>query len=225
MAMNWATFKTRTITAIVFVAVMLCGLLINKISFTVLVGIIFIGCWVEWYRLTEKINDFPYWLRYLGSIAYVIVPLFLLLDLRLNNFDFENDSLAQKHLPLLLFFSIWLNDTMAYIVGSFIGKTPFSKYSPKKTWEGTIGGILLAATIMYFLAPRLLECSPTQAGVIGIVAAITGTVGDLFESYLKRRAGVKDSGSFMPGHGGFLDRFDSLLFAAPFVWLAVHFIL
>ncbi|MBO9618653.1 MAG: phosphatidate cytidylyltransferase [Niabella sp.] len=120
-------------------------------------------------------------------------------------------------IPVLLIVAIWINDTCAYLVGSMIGKTPFSKISPKKTLEGTIGGMLLcvaAITLIlqyWFLWPVLLG--------IAVIAAIAGTAGDLLESKLKRMAGVKDSGHIMPGHGGFLDRFDSLLVAIPFVWI------
>jgi phosphatidate cytidylyltransferase len=118
---------------------------------------------------------------------------------------------------------------MAYIVGSLIGKTPFSKISPKKTWEGTIGGAILAVVVIGFLFPLLADkffYPFAQAKiwfVIAALCAIMGTIGDLFESKLKRMANVKDSGSIMPGHGGFLDRFDSLLFAAPAVWIYVKF--
>ena len=116
---------------------------------------------------------------------------------------------------------------MAYIVGSLIGKTPLSPISPKKTWEGTIGGILLAIAVVGFLFPFFYFGSSAFAlfmfiAPIAAIAAIVGTYGDLLESKLKRLAGVKDSGQIMPGHGGFLDRFDSLLLATPFVWLYVQ---
>lgn len=122
---------------------------------------------------------------------------------------------------LTLLVSVWINDTMQYIVGSLIGKTPFSKISPNKTWEGTLGGIVLCivviSTVGYFtnFLPLALLIS------ISSIAAICGTLGDLLESKLKRMANVKDSGNILPGHGGFLDRFDSFIFSVPFVWLAV----
>ena len=125
-------------------------------------------------------------------------------------------------IPICIVFSIWINDTMAYIVGSLIGKTPLSKISPKKTWEGTIGGIILSMIVIGLLAWSM-KFSLIAAIVISGIASIVGTFGDLFESKLKRMAGVKDSGNFMPGHGGFLDRFDSLLLATPAVWLYVYF--
>ena len=110
---------------------------------------------------------------------------------------------------------------MAYIVGSFIGKTPLTSWSPKKTWEGTIGGILLSIGVATLLSNYLWTVS-TELIVLVVVAAISGTFGDLVESKLKRMANVKDSGNFMPGHGGFLDRFDSIIFASPFVWLICY---
>ena len=117
---------------------------------------------------------------------------------------------------------------MAYIVGSLIGKTSFSKVSPKKTWEGTTGGALLCILAIGFLAYNLeiaKDISLWHWIAIAALCAIFGTLGDLFESSLKRKAGVKDSGSFMPGHGGFLDRFDSLLFAAPGCWIYIKLFL
>lgn len=125
-------------------------------------------------------------------------------------------------LPVIIIATIWINDTMAYIVGSFIGKTPFSPISPKKTWEGTAGGAVLAIAAVTIAGVYWLHLPWLSLLVIATVAAVMGTLGDLLESKLKRMAGVKDSGNFMPGHGGFLDRFDSLLLAIPFVWLALY---
>ncbi len=125
-------------------------------------------------------------------------------------------------IPIILIASIWINDTMAYIVGSFIGKTPFSKISPKKTWEGTGGGAVLCVAVVSFAGYYLFHFKDiVTLIVISVIAAVAGTAGDLLESKLKRMAGVKDSGQIMPGHGGFLDRFDSLILATPFVWLYV----
>ena len=128
-------------------------------------------------------------------------------------------------IPIALIASIWINDTMAYIVGSLIGKTPFSKISPKKTWEGTAGGALLCVVVVSLAGHYINPFNewPLQHWIaISAIAAVTGTAGDLLESKLKRMADVKDSGHFMPGHGGFLDRFDSLLLATPFVWLYIE---
>ena len=123
--------------------------------------------------------------------------------------------------PALIIASLWVNDTMAYIVGSLIGKTQMSKISPKKTWEGTIGGIVITIVVASLIA-WLLDLKIVALAITSAIAAIAGTFGDLLESKLKRMANVKDSGRIMPGHGGFLDRFDSLLIATPFVWLYVQ---
>ena len=126
--------------------------------------------------------------------------------------------------PILVIVTVWVNDTMAYIVGSFIGRTPISPISPKKTWEGTIAGVILSVVILSTVAGQFIPISTKYLYMITIVASVMGNFGDLFESKLKRLAGVKDSGSMMPGHGGFLDRFDSILFAGPFVWILLQFI-
>ena len=155
------------------------------------------------------------------GLFYVSLPLALLIDLRTSWVEGNVDTgLA---IPLLIIFSLWINDTMAYIVGSLIGKTPFSPISPKKTWEGTIGGVILTIIVISLIAYFTKRLPVVDAAIMSALAAISGTYGDLFESKLKRMAGVKDSGSIMPGHGGFLDRFDSLLFAVVAVWFYASF--
>ena len=142
MAFNWQTFKTRTLTAAVFVVVMLAGLLINRWTFFILFSVIHFGCWWEYLKLMKKISGKKYLLYSTSGLVYISLPIVLLIGLRnLYGIDFpdENYDLG-KMLPLALIFSLWINDTMAYIVGSLIGKTQMTKISPKKTWEGTIGG-------------------------------------------------------------------------------------
>jgi phosphatidate cytidylyltransferase len=159
----------------------------------------------------------------LFGLLYISLSLGLLVSLR--HYWSEESYRLNVTVPLLVIFTLWINDTMAYIVGSAIGKTRLSAISPKKTWEGTIGGILLAVLVLCAVAYYTGRLSLLHTAVITVLAAVSGTFGDLFESKLKRMACVKDSGSFMPGHGGFLDRFDSLLFASTVVWFyAVFFI-
>lgn len=167
----------------------------------------------------------------LTGLAYISLPLALLVNLRsgwiwgqAHDSNFLTNTLSGfsgKLVCILLVFGIWINDTMAYIVGSLIGRTPLTAWSPKKTWEGTIGGIILSSGLILLIALWQFETS-WALFIIALVNAISGTIGDLVESKLKRVAGVKDSGSFMPGHGGFLDRFDSILLAAPAVWLVCY---
>ena len=122
--------------------------------------------------------------------------------------------------------AIWANDTGAYIVGSRIGKIRlFPSLSPKKSWEGFFGGMLfsvISTTLLaYFLDVTMFDV--TEGIILGIVISVFATWGDLFESMLKRNAGVKDSGSLIPGHGGILDRIDSMLFVIPITTLLVYF--
>jgi phosphatidate cytidylyltransferase len=128
---------------------------------------------------------------------------------------------ANFYIPLIMIVSVWINDTMAYIVGSMIGRHPLSPISPNKTWEGTVGGVILSVLLVTKITQHFLPAFQIVFAV-SLIAAIAGNYGDLMESKLKRLAGVKDSGKMMPGHGGFLDRFDSILFATPFVWLLLQ---
>jgi phosphatidate cytidylyltransferase len=221
MAFDSKTFQKRAVTAIVFVVVMLAGLLWNGWSFILLFTIIHFGCWYEFIRLIKKINlqRFGFYLP-LG-LLYITLPILMMI-----NFGFPNTShwINQKCyedtfqyspvLPCGIIFSIWVNDTMAYIVGSLIGKTPLSKISPKKTWEGTIGGAILCILTISLIGKSTGYYSFEDWFIIAASCAVFGALGDLLESKLKRMANVKDSGTFMPGHGGFLDRFDSLLTAS-----------
>ncbi|MBL0182220.1 MAG: phosphatidate cytidylyltransferase [Chitinophagaceae bacterium] len=230
MAFNFQTFKTRALTALLFVVVMLLGLLWNFWSFVVLFTVIHFGCWYELVKLIKKIYAGKYLLYCLFGLIYITMPVLMVIDLyKIRTFNvYDTYFIIGKGLiPIVIIVSIWINDTMAYLVGSFIGKTPLTTISPKKTWEGTIGGIVLSiATIgisVYFITD--FTGAAIYSMIAAVLSSIFGTLGDLFESKLKRMADVKDSGSFMPGHGGFLDRFDSLLFAVPAVWIYVQLFL
>ena len=116
---------------------------------------------------------------------------------------------------LAVFVLIWLSDSMAYAGGRLFGKTPMAPIlSPKKTWEGLITGLIFTVGIGYALLYFALDVSLKLTLVLTITVAVTAPIGDLIGSYLKRQAGVKDSGVFLPGHGGFLDRLDSFLLSS-----------
>ena len=107
---------------------------------------------------------------------------------------------------------------MAYIFGRWLGKHRlFERISPKKSWEGSIGGTVFAIGMAYVIAQFFTELSPIDWMIITFIIVVTGTLGDLTESMLKRSVNVKDSGTLLPGHGGLLDRFDALLLSVPFV--------
>jgi len=133
-----------------------------------------------------------------------------------------------KFTPLLLlgaFILIWVNDSAAYLVGKNIGKQKlFPSISPKKTVEGFLGGLFFACISSYFIATYTQTLEFTSWLILAIIVSVLGTFGDLIESKFKRQAGVKDSGVIMPGHGGLLDRLDSIIFAAPFIYLFLRII-
>ncbi|HET7114842.1 MAG TPA: phosphatidate cytidylyltransferase [Hanamia sp.] len=218
MAFDTKTFRTRSLTAIVFVIAMLAGLLWNVWSFIILFTIIHFGCWYEFIKLLKKMDPVNYKLKSLLGLFYITLPIVLMIIIRTENLRALNDNYL-KIIPCGIVFSIWINDTMAYIVGSLIGKNPLSKISPKKTWEGTLGGIILCVIVITMIGYFTKYYSIRDWVVVSLFCAVFGTLGDLLESKSKRLANVKDSGTLMPGHGGFLDRFDSLLVAIPFVFV------
>ncbi len=126
------------------------------------------------------------------------------------------------------FILVWVNDTFAFLVGKNFGKQKlFSSISPKKTVEGFLGGLFFACVSSYFIAKFTHTLDFSNWLILSIIISVFGTLGDLIESKYKRQANVKDSGVIMPGHGGLLDRLDSILFAAPFIYLflrIVHYV-
>jgi phosphatidate cytidylyltransferase len=283
MALNFSVFKVRALSAIVFAAIMIGGLVWNNWSFFVLFTIIAIGCLIEYQKLLaliypsyKNISLIHKWglpilgfvimmtlanntlgikgisIKFVGSrtmpfilgamllsdifskkinltnwaisfFGLVYIPMSLSLFFQLRGFMVNTFFMDWSFsIPLLVIASIWVNDTMSYIVGSIIGKTPLSAVSPNKTWEGTVAGVILAVLIVTKIFGIWIPIQEKFIFLISLVASIAGNFGDLFESSLKRQAGVKDSGKMMPGHGGFLDRFDSILLATPFVWLLLQ---
>ena len=123
------------------------------------------------------------------------------------------------------FILIWVNDSFAYLVGKNFGKQKlFEKISPKKTVEGFLGGLFFSCIASYFISTFAPSLNFTSWLILSIIISVFGTLGDLIESKFKRQANVKDSGTIMPGHGGLLDRLDSIIFAAPFIYLFLRVI-
>lgn len=146
----------------------------------------------------------------IGGVLYLSVPFGLML------FLFGDFGLRSYQLLFFLFGVIWSYDTFAYFSGMLFGKHKLcEQISPKKTWEGLFGGVVMTALIFIILALTIFDIDVLK-GLIGVfIIIIAATIGDLFESMLKRKADIKDSGTILPGHGGVLDRFDSVFFAAP----------
>lgn len=277
MALDINTLKTRSITAVVFVIVLLSCIYFSYFSFLAL--FFFVALWAlhEFYLLAEKMNVQPFKglglfcgiltfasiyskqfplsevgvisVQYLGyivpfilaiqflfssspnpiqsyvfslaGIMYCIVPFALLVQIPVS---FGNDiipTLDYNYFKVLgIVFLIWANDTFAYLGGSLIGKNKmYERVSPGKTWEGTIVGVICCIAVGFVLNLNHTFSNNWLWPLIALVVGVFGTIGDLVESLMKRKAGVKDSGTIMPGHGGVLDRFDSLLFVSPFIYL------
>jgi phosphatidate cytidylyltransferase len=157
----------------------------------------------------------------LFGLVYLTLPLLLLMLLFYVDADGPNAIFL-----LSLFVFIWVNDTFAYMVGSLFGKHPLvGPLSPKKTWEGALGGLFFSLLGAYLISMYVDVLSLGQWLGFALLVVFFGTLGDLFESLLKRSADVKESGQLIPGHGGILDRIDSILMAAPFVYVFLYFML
>ncbi len=181
----------------------------------------------------DRKNNIQNWAFALMSQIYIALPFALL-----NTMSFVNmpDSCFLPQLvyyywyPLALFIFLWSSDTGAYCFGSLLGRhSLFPRVSPKKSWEGSIGGTLVALLASQIIATYIPFCDGLQEhysryvwGGFALTVVIFGTWGDLVESLLKRRLGIKDSGNMIPGHGGMLDRFDSSLMAIPAVVIYIY---
>ena len=154
--------------------------------------------------------------RPFATIAYTLLPIFWVV---LPLYMMQPLGNMGAGLLMMVFICTWVNDTGAYLSGMALGKHHlWERHSPNKTWEGTIGGSVCCMLCAIFIGPLLQDgFSWWYWMLIGIICSTIGTLGDLVESMFKRSCGVKDSGNIMPGHGGILDRFDSILMIIPFV--------
>ena len=265
----------RSLTGIIFVAVVLVGTMIHPLVFAVVFLAFLVFTQFEFYKLIEKAGYTPQSLvgSILGGLFFIlcflgarkIIPyqfsllifpfmvfIFLFEVLRTKPATLQNSMLTlggfiytvipfsllnfiiipgfpteSEFYPWILagiFFIVWIYDSMAYVGGSLLGKHKMSeKISPKKSWEGLIVGAVFAIIMGILNAVIFQSLSMMNWIIVAIIIVAFGTIGDLFESKIKRDLNIKDSGTILPGHGGFLDRFDSLLFAIPvvYIWLIV----
>lgn len=287
MALHFKTLLTRTLTAAVFVAVLLSAVNHSFFSFAALFIIVAIWGLSEFFQIAKKLGAQPFkvagyvsalfllsasfvhnagltqlnfiWLYLAGiscfsmvffsalfsrqenavndaaytlsGIIYSVLPFVILLYIPCIDKNIQHSEALQfnanynNHIILGLLLLIWANDSYAYLVGSLIGKRKLlERVSPGKTWEGTIGAAILTLASSLLVATWFPEVAKAHWMVLSLIVSVIGTLGDLSESLLKRKAGVKDSGSIMPGHGGILDRFDSLMFIAPFALLYLSWV-
>ena len=277
MALNLKTLATRSLSAAVFVVLLISSVLWNYFTFSAFFYVVSLIGLIEFYNIAQKLDSKPFKIAGLlfASLIYLMTlnynlfgcslfdkiviskhQIFLLLliaviflipvlalfikrtpDIKdvlftlfgifysvvpfvtLNLMASQNNQFSPK-LILGIIFLIWSNDTFAYLGGSLFGKNKMiERISPGKTWEGTIFGVLITF-VMSFLFKNFFE---NEFGLLwlffGFFVPVLATIGDLIESMLKRQAQIKDSGNIMPGHGGVLDRFDSLIFVAPIVFI------
>ena len=207
-------FVKRTLSGAVFVAIMLAGLLINKWLFGLLVSLMAAGMLYEYLRVPEQSGTH----KFIGVI-YILIGL-----VALNALAFLDGNWSG--IPVLcIFIMIWGTDVGGYCIGSSLGKKFCSGkiapgISPNKTWAGFWGGLVCCVAAAVILSiTGLLGLSVILAVILGIVVHFSAVTGDLIESMWKRRVGIKDSGTIIPGHGGLLDRFDSTILAADAAWV------
>ncbi len=262
----------RSVTGIIYIAVIVCGIMLPSPAIWVLIFLLAVGAASEYHQLTQKLGSSgnsplmffdtlgvmsvsllaataatPGGMGVISMIMFIVLYMLSRPIVALYNADMKKSlvdlgfamlALVYIGLPLCcmgwmslmnggrwlllgMFILIWLNDTGAFIIGSMLGsKKLFERLSPKKSWEGFFGGLvfcIIGGVVYYYCARSYIpeRISAVDMGVYGAVVAAVATWGDLFESMLKRAAGVKDSGTLLPGHGGVLDRIDSFLLVAP----------
>lgn len=188
-------------------------------KFAVIIGVMLIFTSALFLRKENFVRDS---LFTIGGVIYCVLP-FALLNLIVYNADTEENF---EPLPIIgIIFLIWSNDTFAYLGGSIYGKNKMiERVSPGKTWEGTLTGVLITFGLSNLFDALICPLPAYLWPTLGICVPVLATIGDLVESKLKREAGVKDSGSIMPGHGGILDRFDSLIFVTPIAYLILSLV-
>jgi phosphatidate cytidylyltransferase len=207
----------RSLSAIVMVALVLGAIRLGSPYFEALISIIGFVAIVEWYKLIlfNRLKILNLFLMVLG-ILYIVVPSLILIWLR-------NNGPEGVYFVLWFLIVIWSTDVGAYFFGKSIGGVKLApKISPNKTWAGFFGGLgsaVVATLIFGFIFHPFWDGYLLFWACVGL--SIIGQVGDLFESWCKRRLGVKDSGKIIPGHGGVLDRVDSILLSAPVAGLFV----
>lgn len=212
------------ITAYVIATLIASGVLPEN-YFLVLIPMMLIIIVIELYRKQEK--PFDSLAHTFFSILYTAIPFSMFpfsafSRTGLNSLLPHVNIVFSPGIIIGFFILIWANDTGAYLTGMSFGRHRLlERISPKKSWEGFIGGIIIASLVAWFLSGWLGVVDKIHWVIISVIVSIAGTYGDLVESMLKRSTGVKDSGTIMPGHGGFLDRFDSAIISFPLVYLYI----
>ena len=207
----------RALSGVVYVAIMWLGTSYSEATFSLLFAVLGIVSIYEMWKLRKGKTK-------VLAFLYVLIPFFIIQLFGMTDHDYPN-SPFDPSLILLMFVLTWTFDTFAYLFGVRFGKTKIMpSVSPKKSWEGFVGGFIFTIISAYLTVSYFPSIELNHAIVISLFLPFTATLGDFIESHYKRQAGVKDSGDFIPGHGGMLDRMDAFMITIPVLYIYLHII-
>ena len=207
----------RALSGFVYVLIMWFGTSFSELSFQILFLVLGIVSIYEMWKLRKGKSK-------VYAFVYVLLPFFLIHFFgKIDSLNFN--SVFDPSLILLMFILTWTFDTFAYLFGVRFGKTKIMpSVSPKKSWEGFAGGFIFTVLASFITTHYFLEVDNSIALAMSLFLPFTATLGDFTESYFKRKAGVKDSGNFIPGHGGMLDRMDAFMITIPVLYIYLNII-
>jgi phosphatidate cytidylyltransferase len=207
----------RALSGFVYVLIMWFGTSFSELSFQILFLVLGLVSIYEMWKLRKGKSK-------VYAFVYVLLPFFLIHFFgKIDSLNFN--SVFDPSLILLMFILTWTFDTFAYLFGVRFGKTKIMpSVSPKKSWEGFAGGFIFTVLASFITTHYFLEVDNSIALAMSLFLPFTATLGDFTESYFKRKAGVKDSGNFIPGHGGMLDRMDAFMITIPVLYIYLNII-
>ena len=207
----------RALSGFVYVLIMWFGTSFSELSFQILFLVLGLVSIYEMWKLRKGKSK-------VYAFVYVLLPFFLIHFFgKIESLNFN--SVFDPSLILLMFILTWTFDTFAYLFGVRFGKTKIMpSVSPKKSWEGFAGGFFFTVIVSLITTHYFLAVENSIALVISLFLPFTATLGDFIESHYKRQAGVKDSGDFIPGHGGMLDRMDAFMITIPVLYIYLNII-
>ncbi len=209
----------RTLTGVIFIALVLAAMLLGRMTYTVLLCCVAVGCSLEFWRIAPSPLQ-----KWLGTL-YIVFAMAAMWFFPCIGSGMTSTAAVEWDVRMAPAFiiTVWANDTFAYLTGITLGRRGKHKLcerlTPKKTWEGFAGGVVGAVAVAAVMGRFWIEGNVWLWAAFGFAVALAAVGGDLAESAVKRRAGVKDSGTLLPGHGGLLDRFDATLGAVPVAFL------
>lgn len=207
----------RALSGVVYVAIMWLGTSYSEATFSLLFAVLGVISIYEIWKLRKGKTK-------VLAFLYVLIPFFIIQLFGMTDHDYPNSPFDPSHI-LFMFVLTWTFDTFAYLFGVRFGKTKIMpSVSPKKSWEGFVGGFIFTIISAYLTVSYFPSIELNHAIVISLFLPFTATLGDFIESHYKRQAGVKDSGNFIPGHGGMLDRMDAFMITIPVLYIYLHII-